>query len=84
MSGTVNANFAIRDVNAPITDDAITADGKLGLTQSTIGGLRIDQADVDGRYAGQVGDITTVNLTGPDVKLNASGRIALDRTSAPI
>jgi hypothetical protein len=81
VSGTVNADFAIRDINAPITVDAITADGKLGLTQSTVGGLRIDKADVDGRYAAQVGDITAISVAGPDVKLNASGRIALDRTT---
>lgn len=81
VSGTVNANFAIRDINAPITADAISADGQLGLTQSTVAGLRIDQADVDGRYAAQVGAITAITVTGPDVKLNASGRIALDRTT---
>ena len=82
MSGTVDANFAIRDINAPITVDAISADGKLGLTQSTVAGLRIDKADVDGRYAAQVGDITALAVAGPDIKLNASGRIALDRTTA--
>ena len=82
VSGTVDANFAIRDINAPITVDAISADGKLGLTQSTVAGLRIDKADVDGRYAAQVGDITALAVAGPDIKLNASGRIALDRTTA--
>ncbi|MEN3336505.1 MAG: translocation and assembly module TamB [Acidobacteriota bacterium] len=81
VTGTVSANFSVRDINAPITADAVAADGKLGLTQSTIGGLRIEKADVDGRYASQVGDIKTITLTGPDVKVNASGRIALDRTT---
>ena len=38
VSGTVDANFAIRDIDAPITADAITAEGKLGLTQSTVAG----------------------------------------------
>jgi hypothetical protein len=81
VTGTVNANFAIKDVTAPITPDAVTADGKATLAGSTIGGLRIDSADVEGRYAAQVGEFTKLNVTGPDIKLDASGRLALDRTS---
>ena len=57
VTGTVNANYAIRNISAPITPDAVTADGTLALTQSTVGGLKIDSAAVEGRYAAQVGDI---------------------------
>ena len=77
-TGTVNANVSIRDVGAPITPDAVTADGRAMLTKSTIGGLRIDSAEVDGKYASQVGDVTKFNIAGPDVKADASGRISLD------
>src|SRR5215212_9897400 len=66
---------------APITPDAITADGKATLEPSSVGGLRIDKADVEGRYASQVGDLTTLNVTGPDVNVSASGRLALDRAA---
>ena len=34
------------------------------------------------RYANQVGDVKQFTLTGPDVKVDASGRVALDRTTA--
>jgi autotransporter translocation and assembly factor TamB len=78
-SGTVNANFSISHINAPLTSDALTADGTLALTQSTIGGLRLDTANVDGRYAAQVADLTRLQVTGPDVKVDASGRLALDQ-----
>ncbi|MDQ3213967.1 MAG: hypothetical protein M3Q85_14905, partial [Acidobacteriota bacterium] len=81
VTGSVNAQFFVRDINAPITPEAVTAEGQLGLTGSTIGGLRIDAAAVEGRYAAQVGDITAISVTGPDVKVNASGRLALDRTT---
>jgi autotransporter translocation and assembly factor TamB len=81
VTGTVDANFAVADVNAPVTPEALSADGKAALTASTVGGLHIDSAAVEGRYAAQVGDITAATLTGPDVKLNAAGRLALDRTS---
>jgi autotransporter translocation and assembly factor TamB len=82
VTGTVAANYAIRGISAPITPESITADGKLALTGSTVGGLEIDSADVEGRYADQVGDIVKLNVSGPDVRVDASGRLALDRTSA--
>ena len=78
VTGSVNANLAIRDVAAPITPDAVTADGRATLAASTIGGLHIDSAEVVGKYASQVGDVTKFNIAGPDVKADASGRIALD------
>ena len=81
VSGSVDANVSIANLNAPITPDAITADGRAALKESTIGGLRIDSANVEGKYASQIGDITTFDVTGPDLKANASGRLALDRTS---
>ncbi|MDQ3348199.1 MAG: translocation/assembly module TamB domain-containing protein [Acidobacteriota bacterium] len=81
VTGTLDAGFSVRDINAPITPEAITAEGQLQLTDSTVGGLRIDSAAVDGRYAAQIGDITAISVTGPDVKVNASGRLALDRTT---
>ena len=82
VTGTVNANYAIRNISGPITIDTVTADGTLAITQSTVGGLKIDSAAVEGKYAAQVGDIVKLNVAGPDVKVDASGRLALDRTSA--
>jgi autotransporter translocation and assembly factor TamB len=82
ITGTVNAAAKVRDITAPITSDAVTAEGALTLAESTVGGLKIDAADIQGKYADQVGDIAKLHLTGPDLKTEASGRIALDRTSA--
>jgi autotransporter translocation and assembly factor TamB len=82
VSGTVDANFAMTDVSAPVTPASITADGRVTLTQSNVGGLRIDGAAVDGKYANQVGDITRFDIAGPDLKANASGRLALDRSNS--
>ncbi len=81
VSGNVDANFAVRDVSAPITPESITADGHAALKQSTIGGLHIDTAQVDGKYANQAGEVTRFEIAGPDLKANASGRIALDRSN---
>ena len=79
-TGTMNGRLAIADVTAPITPEAITAEGKLTLEKSVVGGLNIDAADIDGKYASQIGDINRVHVTGPDLKAEASGRIALDRS----
>lgn len=82
VTGTVDANVSVADLTAAITPDAVTARGRLTLEESTVGGLRIDAATVDGTFASEVGDITKLQIAGPDVKVDASGRLALDRTSA--
>jgi translocation and assembly module TamB len=82
ITGTVSANFALRDVTAPITPEGVTADGHASVASSTVGGLHIDSAELEGKYAAQVGDLTTFTIAGPDVKANASGRLALDRASS--
>jgi autotransporter translocation and assembly factor TamB len=81
VTGTVNADFTIANLEAPVTPESVTATGQLTLATSTVGGLKIDSAAVDGTYANQVGDIKTFTLAGPDVKADASGRVALDTTS---
>jgi len=82
VTGVINATFQIVDVAAPITPESITAAGTLSLTNSRVGGLDIETANLDARYANQVGDVKQFTLTGPDVKVDASGRVSLDRTTA--
>jgi autotransporter translocation and assembly factor TamB len=82
VSGTVDANFGIADLTAPITPASITADGQAVLNKSSVGGLQIDSAQVDGKYANQIGDVTRFDIAGPDLKANASGRVALDRSNS--
>lgn len=79
VSGTVDASFSLRDISAPVTPDAVAAEGRATLTASTIGGLRIDSAAVEGKYADQAGDLSKLDIAGPDLKVGASGRLALDR-----
>ncbi len=81
VTGAVNSTFQIADISAPMTREAITAEGKVTINSSTIAGLQIDEAEIDGRYASAVGDFRRVHLAGPDVKVDASGRVALDYAS---
>src|SRR5258708_5229511 len=79
-SGTVDATFGIAHVSAPVTLDAISADGRVTLTPSEIAGLKIDAADVQGQYANRRGNLRHATLKGPDLDVQASGPIALDQT----
>ncbi len=81
VSGTVTATIAIADVTAPIAPEDVTAEGTLTLAKSTVGGLEIDAANIEGKYVDQIGDIARFDIAGPDLKANATGRLALDRTS---
>ena len=82
VTGTVDATAKVVKLSAPITPEAINAEGRLTLARSNVGGLDIDTATVDGTYAGQVGEIRQLHVQGPDLKADASGRLALDRSSA--
>jgi autotransporter translocation and assembly factor TamB len=81
VTGTVNANVAIADLDAAITAESITADGQVTLASSSVGGIDIESADVDAAYANSVADVKTLTLKGPDVTAEASGRLALDTSS---
>ncbi len=82
VTGTANVNARIADISAPITPDAVTADGTIALEPSKVADLEIESAQLEGRYASQIGDLTRLTLVGPDVKLSASGRVALDTSSS--
>ena len=81
VSGTLNVNVQLADITAPVTPESVAADGRVALEKSTVGGLAIDDAGVEGKYAAQVADVKRLQVNGPDVKVEASGRVALNRTS---
>ena len=80
VTGGINASISIADLTAPITPESVTGAGTLTLSKSRVGALIVDTANLDASYASQVGDVKVFTLAGPDVKVDASGRVALDRT----
>ncbi len=50
-------------------------------TPSLIGSVQVAAGEVEGRYAGEIADITKLQIKGPDVTLDASGRLALGQAS---
>jgi translocation and assembly module TamB len=81
VSGTVDGTFRIADMTAPFTASSFSADGHVTIAPSLIGGVQVEAADVEGRYEREVADFTRFQVKGPDVTLDASGRLALDRTT---
>ncbi|HVL53620.1 MAG TPA: translocation/assembly module TamB domain-containing protein, partial [Vitreimonas sp.] len=81
VTGTLNVSARVADISAPITPEAVAAEGQISLAPSEVGGLQIESAHVDGRYENQVADLARLQASGPDLDVNASGQLALDRTS---
>jgi hypothetical protein len=82
VNAKVNATFGIKDVAAPITPAAITADGQITLMGSAVAGLRIDSADLEGEYANRQGTIRQATVKGPDIDVQASGPINLGQSGS--
>jgi len=82
VNGQVDGTFRIADLTAPITPASVAFDGRVTLDPSLIGGVQIAAAHVEGRYEAEVADLKRLQVKGPDVTVDASGRLALDRTSA--
>jgi hypothetical protein len=80
VNGTVDATLQLADLQAPLTPATIEVDGQVTLGPSLVGSVQIAAADIVGRYAAETADLTRLHVDGPDVKLDASGRVALGRT----
>jgi len=81
VSGLVDGTFRIPDLSATFTRASFSTDGSVTLAPSLVGGVQIAGANVVGKYENEVADVTRLQIKGPDVILEASGRLALDRTS---
>jgi hypothetical protein len=79
VTGTLDVNVSIADLSAPVTPESVAAEGTVTLVESEVGEVRIDSASMQGRYANLTGEIAALELKGPDLAVEASGPIALDR-----
>jgi hypothetical protein len=82
LAGTVDVNVALADLDGPMTPEGVEATGTVRLADSRVGELAITQATVDGTYANRSGEIRTLEIEGPDLRVQASGPLDLTETGA--
>jgi autotransporter translocation and assembly factor TamB len=80
VTGTLDVDATIAGVSSGVTADSVEGTAKVDLQPSTIGGLAIDRAGVDGDYRHSTGEIRTLQVVGRDVNVQASGTLALNET----
>ena len=77
LNGELDVDTTIRQYAEPITPASIDAAGRIALANSTIAGVTIDLASVDGRVAAGNGDINDLSVQGADLTVTGKGPIAL-------
>ncbi len=78
ISGAVDIDATVAQVSTGLTPENVQAGGTVTLQPSTIGGLELTHASLDGTYRDSVGQIRTLEIVGRDVNVQASGTVALD------
>jgi len=82
LTGAVDVDTTMRGYLSGVTVDSFDATGRVNLANSTVHGLAIDTAVIDGSYANREGHLTQAAIAGPDLKVTAHGDIALNDTGA--
>jgi TamB, inner membrane protein subunit of TAM complex len=77
LAGRLNVAATIDDVGEPIRPETVNASGQVELSQSTIAGITIDQARIDGQLDRGNGTIKALEIKGEDLQVTASGPVAL-------
>jgi autotransporter translocation and assembly factor TamB len=82
VNGMVDVDVTLRDYANGVTPESIDAAGRIDVGQSTIGGVDIDMAVVDGKYQDRAGNLTQLVVDGPDLHVKGEGPIALNDTGS--
>jgi autotransporter translocation and assembly factor TamB len=80
VAGSIDVNATVTGISTGVTPDSVQADANVALQPSTIGGLDVTQASVDGSYHNATGDIRVLDVVGRDVNVHATGTLALNDT----
>lgn len=80
VGGSVEASATVANVSSGVALDQVQATARVDLDPSTIGGLDISWASVDGDYHDSVGIIRAFDVTGRDLNVSATGTLALNDT----
>ena len=78
VTGTLDVDATIAGVSSGVTADSVEGTAKVDLQPSTIGGMAIDRAALDGDYHHSTGEIRSLQVEGRDVHVQANGTVALN------
>jgi TamB, inner membrane protein subunit of TAM complex len=82
VAGRLDVAVQIDDVQGPIRPETLVASGRVELADSTVGGMAIDTAAVEGQVTRGEGNIKTLEARGSDLHVTASGPVDLRNPDA--
>jgi autotransporter translocation and assembly factor TamB len=82
LSGSLDLDVTFRNYAEGITAESLDVAGQINLTRSTIADVPIDSAAIEGTYASRQGELTRLEVVGPDLKVSGKGPIALNGSGA--
>jgi translocation-and-assembly-module (TAM) inner membrane subunit TamB-like protein/AsmA-like protein len=82
VNGTVDVSVTLREYANGVTPESVDVSGRADMSRSTIGGIDIDTAAIDGMYQNRAGNLTQLVVDGPDIHVKGQGPIALNDTGS--
>jgi hypothetical protein len=76
--GTLAIDATVANVSNGVTLDNVKAEARVTLQPSTIGGLAVESATLDGNYDRRAGEIQALEVVGRDLNVSAKGIFALN------
>jgi autotransporter translocation and assembly factor TamB len=77
LGGRLDVDAHVANLSRGVTTDSVEARVNVDLDPSSVGGLEIASAEIDADYRNSTAEIRTFEIIGPDVKVQASGMLAL-------
>ena len=82
VNGTVDVNVTLRDYANGVTPESLDASGRIDMSRSTVGGIDVDTAVVQGNYENRAGSLDQLVVDGPDLHIKGQGPIALNENGS--
>jgi translocation and assembly module TamB len=80
VGGTLDVDATVANVSKGITPDSVQGRANINLQPSSVAGLEISHAVIDGDYRDSTADIRTLDIVGRDINVKANGTLALNET----
>ena len=78
--GSIDVDGTVTNLSAGVTPDTVEGTARINLDPSSVGGLEITSAKIDGDYRHSTADLRAFDIVGRDLNVRATGTLALDET----